>query len=1621
MKSSELWQHPFVDVFKFTNISEWKNTQKEGDVTEVLDRITGKRVFRLFGSISAANNIQIPKQRSHLKTLGLTGRYIYAQLQVPPNKFFSMHFELVLSNSKTKAEEPFRISISNIYKESKLTSSGLQLTCFPNEKWFVACIDAKAIFDQYLGPWIISHALKAINLCSNMFVRGIYTSEILYNHNTLPREMMLKLSREERWENVYDWISFPDIEEREGFKKNKKEDNKVNRKEKKQVSKGKKEPRNDEENKQSNGFSEGIRENASESSKRISTEEEKRESFTRESIKSDSFNQKRIKEVRIVEAPVVKDIENPLLPDPIMGLTHIIGYSGGKPGNVKWTRPQSDFSAYPPEFTQGSSKYLIYPSGCALVLINPVTQKQQFLFAHTSPVVCLALSSDGTLIASGQDSPNPLILIWQIKTRRPPSYISLAKLNNVKAIDISTDSHYLVTAGTDSLIKDEILIWDITNPGKAELLIKQTSNYHINTIKFSPIDTSKLMSCGKENIRSWRINGDRLSGGAVVLNHHAKSTEFLDLSFEIFTSSAKSEIIDEHLKRVFVVNNQGLLFQINYRTLELEGVLQLHDAGIHSIVVSEGFCVTGSKDCYMRVWPLDFSEFYLEAHHEDTVTAVDISSDGLHVVCGTSNCTVGILGMTTNAYKTLLRSHTSNIVALDVHPKFGSILTASEDRTIRVWTPETFEELYEFTSIEDAPITLSFHPVLNNFACGFESGTIRIFEVENTAVKSEFLNHEGKIVKVTHSKDGKYMLSASDDGIVCFYEAGRGYQALKTIPVENKGEFIDICFAPNSEQFAVLGSNKTNVAFWDCASMKKKYMINSAASVSQIMYSPNGKQFLLICYKSNYKVKYYNLKENEAVPVRELENIHPNSEISKMMVSENTKYLVTGGSDKFLRVWDYRMKPKETVGQAFIGHSNKITSLMWSNDRKLVISSALGNDGIFIWEFRGDIEDAVYEENIEENEILAEQMPEEAEINEDFIENEEAYEENPIEPQISESPKHETPSLSCEAYKLKLDRVIGYNATTSNNLIWASEQGWFAYPSGQKIIQTLLRENGIQKIFFSSGPELTTLAISPDSSLIVAGSSSPINSPILVWDSSTQKLLKSLTFHEKGVSHLSFSSDGKYLLSLGVQEEPIVVIWEISSGRVISTALLESPACMAKWKLNSYEFVTAGQEVTQWCLTSQFDLQFRKLSSMIYDYTSLDIYGDLVSVGTGDGKLIVWDLITCNQISTHFLLGNEVSSIAVGSERTTIGGNSNHLMSWRQSSNSFVGQAEVIVMDGYIKSLSFEPAGHEGIAATTSGTIWYINWKEKESARIVSSHLYDSQLQAVVADSMIISTASDNTIRLWDTETFSQITQYDIKLPCTSLAFSPNNEIFVAGFSDGSLQFFSTNLLKSVGKSQPFKSRVSAICWKNESRLFVASETGVVLMLSSENWNRLTLNSEEVGMAGGKPLSLDWNEGFLAAAADSGKISVWDYEKIVDIYNVFENPHGLDIDNTEESLNSTYKIYKQLNQIHSSAVFLDEENVACIASTLQYILIRNFLIHQTTRRIVLSHFPISLDVNQSMGCMIIGCSDNKVLLYSQNTEETQEISGNSGQVIKVGFMPNGAFSAANSEVLIYKF
>ena len=132
----------------------------------------------------------------------------------------------------------------------------------------------------------------------------------------------------------------------------------------------------------------------------------------------------------------------------------------------------------------------------------------------------------------------------------------------------------------------------------------------------------------------------------------------------------------------------GTVVQVNYQTKARSVFIDY--MMLRSIVaINEGFCVTGSEDKYLRVWPLDFSDYFLEAEHEGPVQSVDVSPDGLKLVVGTSSGTLGVLDVSTHNYHTRLKSYEHHpCMPRSVRSK-GRVRTVSADGTIRFWSLNT--------------------------------------------------------------------------------------------------------------------------------------------------------------------------------------------------------------------------------------------------------------------------------------------------------------------------------------------------------------------------------------------------------------------------------------------------------------------------------------------------------------------------------------------------------------------------------------------------------------------------------------------------------------------------------------------------------------------------------------------------------------------------------------------------------------------------------------------------------------------------------------------------------------------------------------------------------------------
>ena len=117
-----------------------------------------------------------------------------------------------------------------------------------------------------------------------------------------------------------------------------------------------------------------------------------------------------------------------------------------------------------------SETYMIFAVGSLVVVRSVNQEKDRFLRGHTAVVNCLAVSSRGNLLASGEahDSSNSetaALIVWDFNQQQILYRVRYHK-QMVQALSFSCDEGYLVSVG-GSADGNQLVIWNMAE-GKSE-------------------------------------------------------------------------------------------------------------------------------------------------------------------------------------------------------------------------------------------------------------------------------------------------------------------------------------------------------------------------------------------------------------------------------------------------------------------------------------------------------------------------------------------------------------------------------------------------------------------------------------------------------------------------------------------------------------------------------------------------------------------------------------------------------------------------------------------------------------------------------------------------------------------------------------------------------------------------------------------------------------------------------------------------------------------------------------------------------------------------------------------------------------------------------------------------
>jgi WD40 repeat protein len=519
---------------------------------------------------------------------------------------------------------------------------------------------------------------------------------------------------------------------------------------------------------------------------------------------------------------------------------------------------------------------------------------------------------------------------------------------------------------------------------------------------------------------------------------------------------------------------------------------------------------------------------------------------------------------------------------------------------------------------------------------------------------------------------------------------------------------------------------------------------------------------------------------------------------------------------------------------------------------------------------------------------------------------------------------------------LELESNIGISGEILDSVVYSNCGSFIVYVLGNSIV---VRDLMSSKSTFLTGHtnRISCLTISPDGTKLASGeiTRSGVQAHILQWDldraienclnginRSEECLIRRLEQHVGGIKSLDYSYDSQFILSLGVEEDNSLVIWDAETGRAVCgmPAHVEV-ASSAKWKkTRNDQFVTCGKfHFRVWQVDYSvpkmhaMDVKMGKLRRMLQ---CLAIAPDdsFAAAGTDTGDVLKFtieregllrpndpDAVTpmlvgvsndrySQGVSTLFWDTNPVTgnlNILVGAGDGTVGYVNGHMVRVTQMEAS---------LSGGVTSISPSPDDSGFMVTTTEGNRYFVNRDLEPELRSTAHHTPVTSACFPQGCSDLLLTSGFGNIRIWNIRNNREVLRVQVpNANCNQVIISNSGSLLLSAWSDERIRAFlpeSGRLKFTIHDAHPNGVRCIDMNANDQSstpwRLVSGGEDGSVRVwqMTSSSQSLVHTMKEHRGPINAIKVNRNATQ-FVSASAD-GSCIVWDMERCVRILGIFE-------------------------------------------------------------------------------------------------------------------------------------
>jgi WD40 repeat protein len=526
--------------------------------------------------------------------------------------------------------------------------------------------------------------------------------------------------------------------------------------------------------------------------------------------------------------------------------------------------------------------------------------------------------------------------------------------------------------------------------------------------------------------------------------------------------------------------------------------------------------------------------------HERSVNSAAFSPDGSRIVTASEDKTARIWDAASSKEVAVLRGHEESVVSAAFSPDGSRMATASWDNTARIWDAATGKEIAVLRGHKESVNSAAFSPDGSRIVTASRDNTARIWDAATGKEIAVLRGHRNAVTSAAFSPDGSRVVTASEDKTARLWDAARGKKI--TVLRGHKYHLSSAAFSPDGSRIVTASEDKT-ARIWDAARGKKIAVLRGHEGyVNSAAFSPDGSHIVTASWDRTARI--WDIAGGKRNPGRRLRFFfvsrainteiavlrdHGNN-VTSAAFSPDGSRIVTASEDKTARVWNVASNKIAVLR----GHENFVECAAFSRDGSRIVTASWDKTAR-IWDAASGKEIAVLRGH-EDDVYSAAFSPDGSRI-------------------VTASGKKTFPEGSGDNTARIWNAATGKEIAVLRDHEHSVNSAAFS-PDGSRIV-TASNGNTARIWGAASGKEIAVLrgheyyvysaAFSPDGSRIVTASADDTSR---IWDTCSGKEIAVLRGHESYVKSAAFSSDGSRIVT--ASGDRTARIWDAASGKEIA-------------------------------------------------------------------------------------------------------------------------------------------------------------------------------------------------------------------------------------------------------------------------------------------------------------------------------------------------------------------------------------------------------------------------------------------------------------------------------------